>query len=139
MKLIEVKVRYSKETENGKKKVTETYLVDAMTFTEAEARITEELKDFYNESFSVEAVRKSGYADQYLNYVDGKYYKVKVIFFAINETTGVPTHTKVYYLVEANSIVEAVNNAQRMLKDSVYDTTITEVAETNIIDIIMEE
>lgn len=138
MKPIEVKVRYVKQTENGKKKVTENYLVDAMSFTEAEARITKEMKDFGLDEFSVETVRKSSYADLYLNYVDGKYYKTKVMNTDINDKTGVPTRTKEYYLIEAKSIMDAVSNAQRMIKGSVYDTEITEVAEMNIIDVITE-
>lgn len=140
MQLIEVKVRYVKETENGdKKKTTEKYLVDAMSFAEAEARITEEIGASHLEEFTVEAVRRSGFDEEYLNYIDNKYYSIKVLYLIEDEKTGVPTRKKVYYLVEAKSITDAISNAQRMIKDSVCDTTITEVKETEIMDVIMEE
>lgn len=135
----EVKVNYTKNAENGQKKATEIYLVDAMTFAEAEARMTEELKDFCHEDFSVEAVKKSGYADQYLNYVDGKYYKAKVSFIAVDEKTGKEKYTNVCYLIEAKDLPNAVTNVQRMIKDSVHDTEITAMMKTDIVDVIMEK
>lgn len=139
MQLIEVKVRYSKETENGKKKETEKYLVDAMTFTEAEARIIEGMDALCLEDFSVEAVRQSGYEDECFTHCDtDNYYKVKVIYTIVDEETEKPTRIRVYYLVQADSIASAVRYAQQMIKDSVYDTRITEVTETDIVDVIME-
>ena len=56
----ECKVRYDKMMENGlQKKVNEPYMVDALSFTEAEARIIEELTPFISGDFSVSAVKRT--------------------------------------------------------------------------------
>lgn len=116
------------------------YLVDAMTFTEAEARMIEEMNASCIEDFSVEAVRKSGYEDECFTHCEtDNYYKVKVLYTIVDEETSKPTRTKVYYLVQADSIASAVRYAQQMIKDSVHDTRITEVSETDIVDVIMEK
>ena len=56
----ECRVKYDKMLENGmQKKVTEPYLVDALSFTEAEARIIEEVSPFISGEFSVSAVKRA--------------------------------------------------------------------------------
>lgn len=135
----EVKVNYTKNAENGQKKATETYLVDAMSFTEAEERATEELKAFHLADFTVAAVKKTNYSDMYLNYIEGRYYRAKVSFIAVDEKTGKEKYTNVCYLIEAKDLPNAVTNVQRMIKDSVHDTEITAMMKTDIVDVIMEK
>ena len=56
----ECKVRYDKMQENGMvKKVNEPYLVDALTFTEAESRIVEEMKPFISGEYSISSEKKT--------------------------------------------------------------------------------
>lgn len=74
----ECKVRYDKLQENGAaKKVTEAYLVDALSFTEAEARITEEETPFISGEFSVSAVKRTKIAEIFWNEAGDRYYLVK--------------------------------------------------------------
>ena len=55
-KYYEVKIQYQKMLEDGKgKKVTEQYVVEALSFTEAESRITEEMSAYIADSFDVVA------------------------------------------------------------------------------------
>lgn len=60
----ESKVRYEKTMENGKnRKVVEPYLVDALSFTEAEARTIEEVTPFISGEFSIMAIKRVAYDD----------------------------------------------------------------------------
>ena len=68
---IECKVRYQKTMEDGSEKmVNEPYLVDAMSFTEAEKRITEEMSVYISGEFRVDAVKKSNASEVIFSDVD---------------------------------------------------------------------
>ena len=86
----ECKVRYDKMTENGSvKKVNEPYLVDALTFTEAEARIIEEISPFISGEFSISAVKKTKISEIFFDDSADRYYMVKVNFITLDEKSGV--------------------------------------------------
>ena len=88
MNLIECKISYEKTMENGtQKKVTEPYLVDALSFTEAEARIIEEMKPFISGEFKVEAVKRARICELFTGEGD-RYYKARVAFVTLDEKTG---------------------------------------------------
>lgn len=60
----ECKIRYEKTMDNGmNKKVTEPYLVDALSFTEAEARIIEEMTPFISGEFTVSDIKRANYSE----------------------------------------------------------------------------
>lgn len=87
---IECKVRYQKMMEDGSEKmVNEPYLVDAMSFTEAEKRITEEMSVYISGEFRVDAVKKSNASEVIFSDVDDddKWYKAKLQFITIDEKT----------------------------------------------------
>lgn len=82
----ECKVRFDKMMENGSvKKVTEPYLVDALSFTEAEARITEEMRPFISGDFSIPAIKKTNIAEIFYNECADKWWSVKYNIIAIDE------------------------------------------------------
>ena len=86
----ECKVRYDKLQENGAvKKVNEPYLVDALSFTEAEARIIEEQTPFISGDFSVSAVKRTKISEIFWNEGGDRWYLVKVAFITIDERSGV--------------------------------------------------
>lgn len=73
----ECKVRYDKMMENGSvKRVTEPYLVDALSFTEAEARITEEVRPFISGDFSIPAIKKTNIAEIFYDQTADKWWSV---------------------------------------------------------------
>ena len=77
----ECKVKYDRMQENGMvKKVNEPYLVDALSFTEAESRIIEEVKPFISGDFSISAVKKTKISEIFFDETADKYYMVKVNF-----------------------------------------------------------
>ena len=86
----ECKVRYDKLQENGTavKKVTETFLVDALSFTEAESRIIEERKPYISGDFSVSAVKRTKISEIFFDDNGDKWYMVKWLITTIDEAWG---------------------------------------------------
>ena len=98
----ECKVKYEKTLENGAvKKVTEPFLVDAMSVTEAEARITEEQKPFISGEFEVSAVKRSRIAEIAFNDEGDQWYLAKVGFITVDEKSGVEKRSVSQILVQA--------------------------------------
>lgn len=132
---IETKVRFDKMQENGiVKKVTESYLVDALSFTEAEARITEEMKAYISGDFSVSAVKKTNIAEIFKGEGD-RWYMVKVNFINFNEKTGAEKKSTSHILVPAGNFDEAVSNFKEGMKGTMADYEIAGVTETAIMDV----
>ena len=135
---IETKVRYEKTLENGMKKmVSETYLVDALIFSEAETRITEEIAPYMQGDFSVSAVKRTDIAEIFFseNTPDDKYYKIKSAFISINEKTLAEKRSNTNYLVQAKNIVDALNVFQAGMKWTMADFEIVSISETALIDV----
>ena len=100
----ECKVRYEKVQEDGlQKKVTETYVVNALSFSDAEARIIEEVSSFISGEFTVEDVKKAPYKEVFFSddEMDDRWYKAKLQFITINEKTEKEQRSNVTYLVQA--------------------------------------
>ena len=134
-KYFEVKVKMQKTQEDGtQKKVTEQYVVEAATFGGAERRITECLKPYIEGEFNVTDIKIAGYAQ----IVSGdenadKYFKAKVTFVALDETTGKEKKTSELYLVQSETLESAESDVKSYLNDG--NTTISSIAETAILDV----
>ncbi len=132
----ECKVRYDKLQENGSaKKVTEPYLVDALSFTEAEARITEEQKPFISGEFSVSAVKRTKIAEIFFNEGGDRWFLVKVGFITIDEKTAAEKRTTSLILVQATTFKEAFDNFLEGMKGTMADFEIVSIAETPLMDV----
>lgn len=133
---IETKVRFDKTMENGTvKKVTEPYLVDALSFTEAEARIIEEVTPFISGDFNVNAVKKSNIAEIFRDDSGDKWYKVKVAFITIDEKTAAEKRKASYILVQASDFKSAYDNFIDGMKGTMADFEIVAITETAIMDV----
>ena len=100
----ECKVKYDKIQENGSvKKVNEPYLVDALSFTEAEARIIEECTPYISGEFTISAVKKTKISEIFWDETGDRYYMVKVLFITIDEKTAV--EKKSLFLQQARHFV----------------------------------
>lgn len=131
----ETKVRYDKTMENGSiKKVTEAFMVDALSFTEAEARITEEIAHFTSE-FSVSAVKISKISEIFRERIGDKWYLVKVAFITLDEKTAVEKKSISQILVSADSFKEAYDNFMEGMKSTMADFEINTIQETPILDV----
>ncbi len=90
----ECKVSYEKMLENGmQKKVTEPYLVDALSFTEAEARIIEEIRPFITGEFTVTDIKRARLSELFFNENGDRFYKIKVYFITLDEKSGAEKKT----------------------------------------------
>ena len=134
-KYFEVKVKMQKTQEDGtQKKVSEQYVVEAATFGEAERRITECLKPYIEGEFDVTDIKIAGYSQ----IVGGdenadKFFKAKVTFVALDETTGKEKKTSELYLVQSETLESAESDVKNYLNDG--NTTISSIAETVILDV----
>lgn len=130
------KVSYEKIIENGmQKKVTEPYLVDALSFTEAEARIIEEMSPFITGEFTVSAVGRAKLSEVFFNEDGDRYYKVKIYFITLDEKSGIEKKTAAQMLVQASNLKEAITVLEEGMKGTLADYTIASIAETQIMDV----
>lgn len=132
----ECKVRYDKTQDNGSiKRVNEPYLLDALTFTEAEARIIEEMKPYISGEFTVSAVKKTKIAEIFFNENGDRYYLVKVNFITLDEKTGVEKKSASNILVQASDFKEALANFNNGMEGTIADFEIASISETPLMDV----
>ncbi len=133
--LFETKIRYDKIQENGAvKKVTEAYLVDALTFTEAEARIIEEMKPYISGDFSV-VVKRTKIAEVFWNPEAEKWWTVKVNFITLDDKTGVEKKSASLILVQADDDASAREKFNEGMKGTMADYEIAGINETNYLEV----
>ena len=126
----ECKVRYDKMMENGVvKKVTEPYLVDALSFTEAESRIIEEQTPFISGDFSVSAVKRTKISEIFWDDSADKWYLVKVAFVTIDEKTAVEKKTSTLILTAGNDLKGAYDNFMAGMEGTMADFEIQSIAD----------
>ncbi|MDE7381364.1 MAG: DUF4494 domain-containing protein [Muribaculaceae bacterium] len=132
----ECKVKYDKTQENGSvKKVNEPYLVDALSFTEAESRIIEEIKPYISGDFTISAVKKTKIAEIFFNEGGDRYYMVKVNFITLDEKSGVEKKTSNFILVQASDFSEALEKFREGMQGSIVDYEIASITETMLMDV----
>lgn len=134
----ETKIRYEKTQEDGSmKKVIEQYVVDALSFTEAEAAITEEMKSYISGDYRITDIKMAAYHEIFFSDMDkdDKWYKAKLQFITIDEKTEKEKRSSVFYLVQAGSLTKAVGYIDEMMGKTMIDYVISSVAETQIMDV----
>lgn len=134
----ETKIKYEKTMEDGQqKKVTEAYVVDALSFTEAERRITEEMSSYISGEFDVADLKKASYKEIFFSDADSadRWYKTKLQFITIDEKTEKEKRSNVYYLVQAATLPEAVSNINEVMSGTMIDYVIASIAETQLMDV----
>lgn len=133
---IKTSVRFEKMMQNGTvKKVTEPYLVDALSFTEAEARIIEEVTPYISGEFTVSAVKKSNVAEIFWDESGDKWYQVKAAFITIDEKTAAEKRTTSVIMVQAMDFRNALENFLDGMKGTMADFEIVSITETPIVDV----
>jgi hypothetical protein len=136
----ECKIKYEKTAEEGKiVKVGEGYLVDAMSFTEAEARIIEEMKPFISGEFEVANIKRSRINEMFFNENGDKWYRSKVNFVTLDEEKGIEKRTGVSMMIQASDMADALKGLVEGMKGSLADYEIASITETAIIDVYKYE
>ena len=134
----EAKIRYEKMMEDGcLKKVTETYVIDALSFGEAEKRILEEMTSYVSGEVEVCALKIAPYKEIFFadSNMDDKWYVAKLAFITIDEKTDKEKRTRVCYLVNGGNINAAVKNIEEQMAGTMIDYDTFNVSETQILDV----
>jgi hypothetical protein len=132
----ECKVSYDKTLENGMvKKVTEPYLVDALSFTEAEARIIEEIRPYISGEFTIADIKRAKLSELFFNEAGDRYFKAKVCFVTLDEKSGAEKRTATQMLAQANDLKDALAVIEQGMAGTLADYLIVSLSETTIVDV----
>jgi len=135
----ECKVKYRKidEASGAQKVKTEPFLVDAISYTEAETRITEEMSVYLsdNEEIKITNIKVANYAEIHPFENSDRWFKSKVSLIAFDEESGKERKTNLYLLVQANDVKEAYENTFGVMKDSLGEFSIPAISESPIMDV----
>ena len=141
-KYYEVKIQYQKMLEDGKeKKVTEQYVVEAFTFTEAESRIIEEMTPYISGEFDVVSEKIAPFNEIFLSdrTDDDKWFVSKVSFITIDEKTEKEKKQTFRYLVQAATSELALDYTKEMFSHGMSDYCIEAVQGTPTLDVFLYE
>ncbi|MCD8261911.1 MAG: DUF4494 domain-containing protein [Bacteroides sp.] len=134
----ECKIRYDKTMENGMiKKVTEPYLVDALSFTEAETRIIEEITPYISGEFTVSDIKRANYSELFFSEEESadRWFKCKLLFVTLDEKSGTEKKVASHVLVQAAELRDAIAKLDEGMKGTMADYQIASVTETAIMDV----
>ena len=134
----EAKVRYEKVMEDGlQKKVTELYVIDALSYSEAETRIMDEMSSYISGEFEVADLKKAAYKEVFFSEkeTDDRWYKAKLVFITIDEKTEKEKRSAVTYLVQAPTLDGAVKNINEVMNGTMIDYEKSNIAETKVVDV----
>lgn len=139
----ECKVSYERQADSmGMKKVSESYLVDALSFTEAEERITKEIRPFVSVGeLEVVNIRRARIAELFLNdeAEDDRYFRAKVNFITVDEKSGSEKKTSATMIVKSDSLPNAVTEMKAQLDSQMASYEIAAVTDTQILDVFQYE
>lgn len=132
----ECKVKYRKTHETGEQKITtEAYLLDAVSYTEAETRINQEMAAYTSEEFLITNIKVANLSEVHPFENSDRWFKSKVALIAFDEESGKERKTNIYMLVQANDVKEAFDNTNEMMKGTTGDFTIPAISESPIMDV----
>ena len=132
----ECKVKYRKTHETGEQKMTtDTYLLDAISYTEAEARIIEEMKAYTNEEMIITNIKMANFSEVHPFENSDRWFKSKVSLISIDEESGKERKSNIYLLVQANDIKEAFDNTTSAMANTMGDYSIPAISESPILDV----
>ena len=134
----EAKIRYEKMMEDGcLKKVTETYVIEALSFGEAEKRTLEKMGSYVSGEIDVCGLKIAPYKEIFFadSNMDDKWYVAKFAFITIDEKTDKEKKTRVCYLVNAGNFYAAIKNIGEVMAGTMIDYDTLNVSETQILDV----
>lgn len=124
--------------EDGTEKVVkERYVVDALSFTEAEEAIIDEMSAYVSGDMVVSNLGKAKYNEIFFSDVfdDDKWYKAKLQFITIDDKSGKEKRSNVIYLVQAKSLARALRYVDEVMGKTMIDYDIVGINETKIYDV----
>lgn len=138
----ECKVRYEKTHEDGSEKlVNELYVVDALSFTEAEASIIDNMSVYASGEFKVANINPANYNEIFFSDVfdDDLWFKARLAFITIDEKKDKEKRTYVNYLIQAKCIERAKRYVDEVMGKTMIDYELKSLSETKIFDVFEHE
>ena len=133
----EVKCKYTRQYEDGRlKRVTEPYLIDAMSFTEAESRAFEEVGNTTPGEFLITAIKRENFADIFAYDDADDWYKCVVKYVTVDEDSGKERSVANNFLLTAESVKQATERIHESLSDMMADYEVTSVSLTPIVEVM---
>ena len=139
MEYYECKVRYQREIGEGKlQKQSDTYLIEAVSFGDAEERVIIEVKPFVfmGQEIEMRSIRKVVYNEVLHNPQGHFWFKAKVVLTTVDENEGKEKKIKTNILVQQTDLEAAYKAVNKLMKNSITDYEITNVQITGIVDVI---
>lgn len=133
----ECKIQYEKlNPDDGKqKKSTDTYLIDALSFTEAEARIIKEVTPYMTGEFTVANIKRSKIYEIFDSPEGDRWYRAKVLFIILDEEKGVEKKVPSTMMIQAADIQSALVRLNEGMKGTMSDFEVASITDTPILDI----
>ena len=135
----ECKIKYEKVMEDGlQRQVVEQYVVDALSFAEAEQRIIEEMSAYISGEFEVADVKKASYKEVFFdndNAASDRWYKAKLDFITTDEKTEKEKRSRVTYLVQATNLNRAMKNVDTVMGGTMIDYDAASISDTKLVDV----
>lgn len=138
----ECKVRYEKTQEDGSEKlVNELYVVDALSFTEAEASIIDNMKVYVSGEFKVANINPTNYNEIFFSDIDDDdlWFKARLAFITIDEKKYKEKRTYVNYLIQAKCIERAKRYVDEVMGKTMIYNELKSLSETKIFDVFEHE
>lgn len=138
----ECKVRYEKTQEDGSEKmVNELYVVDALSFTEAEASIIDNMQVYVSGQFKVANINPTNYNEIFFSDIDDDdlWFKARLAFITIDEKSNNEKRTYVNYLIQAKCIERAKRYVDEVMGKTMIDYELKSLSETKIFDVFEHE
>ncbi|MBR6140924.1 MAG: DUF4494 domain-containing protein [Bacteroidaceae bacterium] len=140
----EVSVKFDQTQENGlQKKVTEKYLIEAMTFTEAEAKAIELMEEYCSGEFDITAISRKQVAAVFRskNAQADRWFKAKLVFVFLDEKTGKEKRVPEIMYAQGTDFNDANNNIQEGMQKvagfAAWENAV--LSETTIVDVLMQD
>lgn len=125
--------------DDGKvKNVTEVYLVDALSFTEAETRAIQLMGAYCKGHFEIKDIKQVSYSDVWDDVENGYFFKMKVQYITLNEK-GNGKVTVTDKLILAPILEDAIELLDEKMKDTLTDWRLVGVVETPIMGYFKHE
>lgn len=139
MMLFEVGVRMERTLESGKvAKVVEQFVVDALSFTEAETRIISEVRA-YGTDIEVLTMKRSRCAELIGDGSKEKWFRAKVNYITIDEKTDKEKKIPNYFFVNAETITDAKKAVDDCFGTTMIDYRVATLDETNVLEVFRHD
>lgn len=138
----ECKVAYDKNVEQGLTKVNELYLINALSFTEAEKRIIEYATPYVSMGvLEVTNIKRALYADMFLSSEerDDRYFKARVNVITVDERSGKEKRAGLNMLIQSDTLGNALTKLLEQLGKEAQDYEVSSICETQLMDVVPYE